>query len=99
MMPKSKRDYKKEYETYQKHRTKYRSELNGERRRRGIYGKGGGDVPHVDKDGDGELEKGEYGKVTSAKKNRGKDRIRDMSKGIKYRAKKKIVSKLKKKRG
>ena len=47
-MPKSKRDYKKEYETYQKHRTKYRSELNGERRRRGIYGKGGGDVPHVD---------------------------------------------------
>lgn len=40
-----KRAYDKKYASSAKRR-KYRSELNKERRRRGIYGKGGGDVSH-----------------------------------------------------
>ncbi len=86
-MAKSKkpRNYRKEYDEYQKNRSGYRSDLNGERRRRGIYGKGGGDVPHVDKDKDGKLEKGEFGRTTSAKKNRGVDRVRDAKSGLKYK--------------
>jgi hypothetical protein len=44
-----KRAYDKKYASSAKRR-KYRSELNKERRRRGIYGKGGGDVSHK-KDG------------------------------------------------
>ena len=83
------RDYRKEYDKYQKHRTKYRSELNGERRRRGIYGKGGGDVTHRDNDGDGKLEPGEFGPTKSAKDNRGVDRVRDQKRGMTYQAKRK----------
>lgn len=40
------RDYKKEYRRDQKKRTKYRSKLNQERRKRGIYGKGGKEISH-----------------------------------------------------
>jgi len=43
---------KKKYDTaYGKSakRRKYRSELNAERRKRGIYGKGGGDLSHTKK--------------------------------------------------
>lgn len=42
---KAKREYDKKYNKDDK-AIKYRSELNKERRKRGIYGKGGGDLAH-----------------------------------------------------
>ena len=42
----AKRAYDKKYHSTKKAR-KYRSELNKERRKRGIYGKGGGDLAHT----------------------------------------------------
>ena len=42
----NKRRYDSEYQKTPK-RVKYREQLNAERRRRGIYGKGGKDVSHA----------------------------------------------------
>jgi hypothetical protein len=60
---------KKEYDTkYHKspEARKYRSELNQERRKRGIYGKGGGDLAHS--------ADGKSLRVQSASKNRANNR-------------------------
>lgn len=43
---KKKKEYDTKYHKQPKAR-KYRSELNKERRKRGIYGKGGGDLAHT----------------------------------------------------
>tara|TARA_Y100001963_G_scaffold94899_1_gene130603 strand:+ start:933 stop:1451 length:519 start_codon:yes stop_codon:yes gene_type:complete len=43
------RDYKDEYEKFQKHKSAYRAKLNAENRKRGTYGNGDGkDLSHKD---------------------------------------------------
>ena len=74
------RDYSKEKD-YQKKKTKYRSELNKEARKRGVYGKRyktGKDLCHVDSGGKhkngSSTKSGGKMKMCSRKKNRGAPR-------------------------
>tara|TARA_R110002012_G_C11473910_1_gene594272 strand:- start:358 stop:624 length:267 start_codon:yes stop_codon:yes gene_type:complete len=47
----SKRDYRHEYDTYQKHKSSYRSKLNKKNREDGTYGNGDGLDKSHQKDG------------------------------------------------
>ena len=53
----SKRDYRHEYDTYQKHKSSYRSKLNKKNREDGTYGNGDGFDKSHQKDGSRKNEK------------------------------------------